>query len=510
MFPSPVILGLDFGGTKIAAAVCSLDGTRLGSATVGSGGELGARASFGRGVHAARDLLDSAARGATLAAVGVSTFGIPFEDRVDLAPAISGWGDLPLGRELRAAFPGAAIRMATDAKAAAQAEVRWGALADCDPAIYLNLGTGLSTALVIGGQVVAGADGAAGEIGYNLRALADVGLPLRARVPLEDMISGQALARRAPGAMEAADVFGAAASEPGLDRLVTDFVTELAFHVVNLAISVNPARIAVGGGLVRSWERLRPGLEAGPQGGHPVPARTRHRPLPRRRPADRRGGPGRRRGGSRHQRIPPRRSTPRRITPWRSTGRQRPDGHRPGRRRHRRRPGHPSFTITHRKASVMRRLKAIGALVAVGVLAAACSAGKGGGSGNSSGSTKATNTVTISNENGALWTCDFSPFNGSDTLLSVGFVYEPLVYVNPLQSGKTTPMLATSWKWGAGNKSLTFTIRQGRQVQRRDPDVGRGRGVHVQPAEEVPGPGPHRGLVGAVQRHPDRLGPGRR
>ncbi|MGI8445803.1 MAG: ABC transporter substrate-binding protein [Streptosporangiaceae bacterium] len=108
----------------------------------------------------------------------------------------------------------------------------------------------------------------------------------------------------------------------------------------------------------------------------------------------------------------------------------------------------------------MRRLKAIGALVAVGVLAAACSAGKGGGSSSGSG-TKATNTVTISNENGTLWTCDFSPFNGSDTLLSVGFVYEPLVYVNPLQSGKTTPMLATSWKWGAGNKSLTFTIRQG-------------------------------------------------
>ena len=271
MFPSPVILGLDFGGTKIAAAVCSLDGTRLGSATVGSGGELGARASFGRGMQAARDLLGTAAPGATLAAVGVSTFGIPFEDRVDLAPAISGWGDLPLGRELRAAFPGAAIRMATDAKAAAQAEVRWGALADCDPAIYLNLGTGLSTALVIGGQVVAGADGAAGEIGYNLRALADVGLPLGARVPLEDMISGQALARRAPQPMAAADVFGAADAEPRLDRLVSEFVTELAFHVVNLAISVNPARIAVGGGLVQSWERLRPGLEQALKAGTPFP-----------------------------------------------------------------------------------------------------------------------------------------------------------------------------------------------------------------------------------------------
>ena len=108
----------------------------------------------------------------------------------------------------------------------------------------------------------------------------------------------------------------------------------------------------------------------------------------------------------------------------------------------------------------MRRLKAIVALVAAGVLAAACSAGKGGGSG-SGGTTKATSVVTISNENGALWTCGFSPFNGSDTLLSVGFVYETLAYVNALQNGHTTPMLATSWKWGDGNKTLTFTIRNG-------------------------------------------------
>ena len=149
MIQAPVVLGLDFGGTKIAAAVCRLDGTRLGSATVGSGGELGARASFDRGVATARNLLASTAPGVPLAAVGVSTFGIPFDDRVELAPAISGWGELPLGRELRAAFPGSVVRMATDAKAAAAAEVRWGALADCDPAIYLNLGTGLSAALVV-------------------------------------------------------------------------------------------------------------------------------------------------------------------------------------------------------------------------------------------------------------------------------------------------------------------------------------------------------------------------
>jgi glucokinase len=273
----PVVLGLDFGGTKIAMAVCALDGEQLASATVSSGGESGARASFERGVQAARDLLAAAAPGRQLAAVGVSTFGIPFEDRVELAPAIEGWGELPLGRELRDAFPGAAVRMATDAKAAAQAEARWGALAGYDPAIYINLGTGLSAAIVVGGQVLSGSNGAAGEIGYNLRSASDAGVPLATRVMLEDMVSGQALARRvadhAPDGqpMEAAEVFEASRDIPALDRLVTDFVSELSFHVVNLAICLNPVRIAVGGGMVRSWDRLRPGLHHALAVGVPFP-----------------------------------------------------------------------------------------------------------------------------------------------------------------------------------------------------------------------------------------------
>jgi glucokinase len=41
--------------------------------------------------------------------------------------------------------------------------------------------------------------------------------------------------------------------------------------VVNLAICVNPVRIAVGGGMVRSWGRLRPGLEHALSAGVPFP-----------------------------------------------------------------------------------------------------------------------------------------------------------------------------------------------------------------------------------------------
>jgi glucokinase len=269
-----VVLGIDFGGTKIAAAVCDLAGSKLASVVVPSLGEHGARVSFDHGVRTAKALLAEAAADARLAAVGVATFGIPFEDRVELAPVINDWDALELGRELRAAFPGAQVRMATDAKAAAQAEARWGSLAGFDPAVYLNLGTGLAAAIVAGGRVLSGSQGAAGEIGYNLRDLTDVGLSDGHRITLEDMVSGQALQRRAskPGRhLSAADVFASRHDEVGLDDLITDFIDELAFHIVNLAILVNPARIAVGGGMTGSWDRIQPRLAEALRTGVPYP-----------------------------------------------------------------------------------------------------------------------------------------------------------------------------------------------------------------------------------------------
>ena len=112
----------------------------------------------------------------------------------------------------------------------------------------------------------------------------------------------------------------------------------------------------------------------------------------------------------------------------------------------------------------MRRTIRAGAVLAAGLLAAALAAC--GGSTPSSGSGSASGpsgTLTISNEQGTLWTCSFNPFNPSNLAQGVTFgqVYEPLAFVNTLQSGKATPWLATSWAWTNGNKTLTFTIRNG-------------------------------------------------
>lgn len=266
MNPSPVVLGLDFGGTKIAVAVSDMSGARLGHVSVDTLAQAGAHAALTRGIGAARDLLATVGTGRELAGVGAATFGIPYDDRVELSPNVPGWATVPFGTALREAFPGVPVRLATDVKAAAAAELRWGALAGADPGIYLNLGTGLAAAIVVGDTVITGAHGASGEIGYNLRTVDDVWQPKNRHPILEDAVSGQALATtgsaRLDGAVTAAEVFTHADTRPEAAAIIDDFVRELALHVVNLANAIDPVRIVVGGGMVASWSRIGPGLRS--------------------------------------------------------------------------------------------------------------------------------------------------------------------------------------------------------------------------------------------------------
>jgi peptide/nickel transport system substrate-binding protein len=100
----------------------------------------------------------------------------------------------------------------------------------------------------------------------------------------------------------------------------------------------------------------------------------------------------------------------------------------------------------------------ISSLAAVAMLAASC----GGSSGTGAVTKTAGGTLTIDNESGSLWLCNFNPFNASinGAGLSFGSVYEPLVYDN-LLNDKKTALLASAFQWSPDNKTLTFTIRSG-------------------------------------------------
>jgi peptide/nickel transport system substrate-binding protein len=93
---------------------------------------------------------------------------------------------------------------------------------------------------------------------------------------------------------------------------------------------------------------------------------------------------------------------------------------------------------------------------------AACS-GSSPGSGSSGSTTSgASGTLVISNSQGTQWNCSFNPFNPSDLSegVTLGQVYEPLMFVDTLENGKVTPWLAASYAWSNGNKTLTFTMQK--------------------------------------------------
>jgi peptide/nickel transport system substrate-binding protein len=100
----------------------------------------------------------------------------------------------------------------------------------------------------------------------------------------------------------------------------------------------------------------------------------------------------------------------------------------------------------------------LGLLLAAGLIVAACGSSGSGNGTSPPGSTGG--VVTISDEYGSTWTCQFNPYNSSDVAFGFGTVYEELVYQDSLKSGAPTPWLASSYVWGNGNKSLTFTIRK--------------------------------------------------
>lgn len=263
---SDFVVAIDFGGTKIALATADFAGNLLEQSRIETNASQGALQALERTFPAAHSLIERTAsrRGGQCVAAGVTSPGVILPDKILLAPNVPGWGELALLERMRAGLGLTRIRVGNDAKAAAAAEVRWGNLQGADPAIYLSLGTGVAVALVVGGQVLTGAHGASGEFGYNLRSVADTRGVADGCAPLEEAIGGKAIGERGSqildGNLSTADLF--ASSDPRARALISEVLTELAVHMSNMAIVLDPARIAVGGGWMNAGDRILEALKA--------------------------------------------------------------------------------------------------------------------------------------------------------------------------------------------------------------------------------------------------------
>jgi glucokinase len=266
-------VGIDVGGTKIAAGVIAEDGTVLESSRRESPAEHPAAIADAIGAVVAEYAADHEIAGVGVAAAGFIDLA---RTEVMFAPNLA-WRDEPL-RQLVADRVSLPTVIENDANAAAWAEYRFGAGKGARTLAMVTIGTGIGGGLVLGGpdhgQVFRGGFGVAAEFGHmrvvpNGRQCAcgllgcweqygsGTGLTTRAReLAIEDPSRATVLLELAGG--DASAIEGPMVSEAAVrgDAAARESFAELAHWIGeglgSLAAVLDPDVIIVGGGVSES------------------------------------------------------------------------------------------------------------------------------------------------------------------------------------------------------------------------------------------------------------------
>ncbi|HEY8472488.1 MAG TPA: ROK family glucokinase [Natronosporangium sp.] len=268
----PLAIGIDIGGTKVAGGVVDTRG-RVRALTRADTPANDATRTRGVIIDVVREL--AAAHPVT--AVGIGAAGwIDRQDRIRFAPNLA-WRDEPLADQVAAAVD-LPVVVENDANAAAWAEFTFGAGQPADDSMVLvALGTGIGGGLVIGGQLIRGGHGFAGEPGHQV-AVPD-GLPCGCgrRGCLEQYASGGALVRYAragaaanpsaaasllalagsPEQVTGPQVTTAARAGDKVAREAFDQVGQwLGVGLADLVQLLDPQVLVIGGGVAEAGELL--------------------------------------------------------------------------------------------------------------------------------------------------------------------------------------------------------------------------------------------------------------
>jgi len=262
-------IGVDVGGTKIAAGVVSPEGEVLHEVRYPSAGPRERLlSSIARAIDEVREGFEVGS-----VCLAVPGFVMSAENKVIFAPNLHAIEGVPLKEEL-GRRTGLHVTVENDANAAAWGEFRFGAGSEATHLVFITLGTGVGGGVISHGLLLRGAQGAGGELGH---------ITIQATGPrcgcgnhgcLEALASGTAIGRRAREV--ASEHPNSALGQLAMERTVLgEDVTELAQGGDEAAISVlketgvwlgiglagfvnvfNPEVIAIGGGVARAGELI--------------------------------------------------------------------------------------------------------------------------------------------------------------------------------------------------------------------------------------------------------------
>lgn len=269
-----LLLALDFGGTKHAAAVVA-PGERNFQDCRRALSPPGADA--GTDLEIMRSLAREVLGGERPLAIGVS-FGGPVDattGTVRLSHHVPGWENIPLRQMLLAEF-GVPVSVDNDANVAALGECRFGAGTGCDSFLYITVSTGVGGGWILNGRLWRGAGGMAGEIGHTVVDPAGPMCLCGKRGCVERLASGPYMATEALDRLQAQPERGqilrrlagesleaitgltvSQAAEAG-DDIAKEVLERagwaLGVGIGNAANLIDPQRFVLGGGVTKAGE----------------------------------------------------------------------------------------------------------------------------------------------------------------------------------------------------------------------------------------------------------------
>jgi glucokinase len=269
----PLAIGVDIGGTKVAAGVVDDQGRVIDSTRRPTPGSDVAKTEA-----VIAEVVNELSVRHEVSAVGIGAAGWIANDlaTVLFSPHLA-WRDEPL-RDALAEAIGVPVVVENDANAAAWAEYRYGAARGADVAVMVTMGTGIGGGLVVGGRLYRGAHGVGCEYGHMCVVPDGRRCACGNRGCWEMYASGRALAR---DARELADVSPVGAhrlmdlAKGDLNQLTGPLVTEAAREgdpaaveiytamgrwlgrgLANLAAVIDPTVFVIGGGVSEAGDLL--------------------------------------------------------------------------------------------------------------------------------------------------------------------------------------------------------------------------------------------------------------
>jgi glucokinase len=274
-----MLLGIDIGGTKIAAVVGNLEGVILARRSDATNAEDTPEAVL---THlnglATAAMKEAGVTKKSLTGIGISCGG-PLDTQTGTIyspPNLPKWEAVPVRAWFEERYPNVPIFLDNDANATAVAEWRFGAGRGFKNLVFLTMGTGIGGGIILDGNLYRGTNDLAGEVGHQTILLNGPECGCGKHGCLEALASGPAIARLAKDALhygrgktllaEAGGkreditarhvVEAAKKGDPLSIKVLAEAGTYMGIGLANLIQILNPERIILGTIAVHAGELI--------------------------------------------------------------------------------------------------------------------------------------------------------------------------------------------------------------------------------------------------------------